>query len=226
MDDVELQPADRFEWERVVRRCVLPIPVKLVALTLATYANRDGTQVRPGVPRLAAVCGVSQATVRRHLDVVRGLGLVEKVRHGGGRDGKAAVFRLTIPSDLLERAQLLGPDEVSLPLPVSLDVPTELTTVSGVVDGPEPVYSAHDGERSSDSYSAQSEPLLRSSGASTALIQGEHLPRDQPLTHQEGRSPQVTTSPARGSPQTESHPHADRIAALRASIRTREDTPA
>lgn len=106
--------ADRFEWERIVRRIVAPKHVKFLALVLATYADTDGTRVRPGLKRLAAVTGDDERNVRRILRVIReDLGLLEMVSRGGGRGRieKAAVYRLAIPADLLERATLLDPDE-------------------------------------------------------------------------------------------------------------------
>ncbi|WP_157376133.1 hypothetical protein [Allokutzneria albata] len=58
-DEVELLPASRFEWERIIRRARLTKPVKLVALLLATYADPDGTRVRPGW----SCCAWTPATV-------------------------------------------------------------------------------------------------------------------------------------------------------------------
>lgn len=113
MTDLTVMPADRFEWERLVRRIVLPGPVKLLALILATYADPDGTRVRPGLGVLADVTGRDEKTVRRHLAVLLDLDLVHMVAKGGGRGGKgtASEFRLTVPTDLLDRATLLNPGE-------------------------------------------------------------------------------------------------------------------
>lgn len=115
-DDVSVlrHRCDRFEWERIVRRLVAPKHVKFLALVLATYADTNGTRVRPGNKRLAAVTGDEARNVRRILQVIRDeLGLLEQVSRGGGRGRSevAAVYRLTIPVDLLERATLLDPDE-------------------------------------------------------------------------------------------------------------------
>lgn len=116
-DDVQVVPTGRFEWERIVRRLTLPKPVKLLAMILASYADPDGTRVRPGNDVLADVTGDSEKNVRRLLTVLRGLDLVLLVARGGGRGGagKASEYRLTIPSDLLDRVDMLMPGERKSP---------------------------------------------------------------------------------------------------------------
>jgi hypothetical protein len=110
-------PMSRFEWERLIRRMVLAKPVKLVALVLATYADPDGTRVRPGVDVLADVTGDSARNVRRVVTMLRDLDLLTLVSRGGGRGGKgrAAEYRLTVPVDLLDRVELLTPGERQSP---------------------------------------------------------------------------------------------------------------
>jgi hypothetical protein len=108
------QPAGRFEWERILRRTVLPLRVKFLAFVLASYADADGSNVRPGIERLADVTGLGTATVKRSLKALRDeYGLLEQVRRGGGRGGTgaAAAYRLTIPEDLFDRVELLSPSE-------------------------------------------------------------------------------------------------------------------
>lgn len=106
----------RFEWERIVRRAALPRPAKLLALTLSTYADPDGSRVRPGNAALVAVTGYSPRSVGRILGELSGrFGLLELVARGGGRGGtgKTATYRLTVPTDLLDRIELLSPAEQS-----------------------------------------------------------------------------------------------------------------
>src|SRR5665647_636709 len=108
------EPAKRFEWERIIRRVYMDPSTKLVALVLATYANKDGTQVRPGRKRLAAVTCLSVRTVDRHLDELRSLNFLDRMAKGsntGTRD-LADVYRLTIPTDLLDITDLLPPSEI------------------------------------------------------------------------------------------------------------------
>lgn len=108
-----LMPIGRFDWERLVRRIVMPTGHKLIALILATWADPNGSRVRPGLGLLAASTGVSERTARRVLgSLARDWGLIDLVARGGGRNGKGktAEYRLTIPTDLLERLTLLGPD--------------------------------------------------------------------------------------------------------------------
>jgi hypothetical protein len=113
MPEVAVKPAERFEWERIVRRIVMPHPVKFVALVLATYADPDGSRVRPGNPVLADVTGMSVATIKRYLSRLRRMQLIALARRGGGRGGKGAAseYQLTIPADLLDTMILLSPGE-------------------------------------------------------------------------------------------------------------------
>lgn len=103
----------RYEWERVIRRCEMNPSVKLVALTIATYAARDGGSIYPGVTRLAAVTGLTDKTVRAGLKRLREIGLLTRTREGSrkGRQGLADEYALTIPVDLLTRIPMLTPDE-------------------------------------------------------------------------------------------------------------------
>ncbi len=182
-----IQPAGRFEWERIVRRCRIGGKVKLVGFTLAQYGDEKGRNIRPGVARLAAVCEMGESTVRRHVDTLLQLGLIERVSNGGGPTRQAAVYRLVIPADLLERVPMLDPDEIT-PLTVGSGVRlwiaprepvdnegnsaqsdersterdvSQLRSVSGVTPLSLAGNSAHPGERPPRSYQPR---------------QGNHLP--------------------------------------------------
>lgn len=108
-------PANRFDWERVIRRCRLSASCKQVALTVATYANADGTSAFPGNERLRLVTGLSDKSVRTNLGTLRSIGLLNRVYEGsramGGTRGRADEYELEIPHDLHRRIHLLGPDE-------------------------------------------------------------------------------------------------------------------
>jgi hypothetical protein len=112
--DDEIHFVGRYEWERVLRRCVLhPQPVKTVAAYLAQYANADGTNVRPGVDRLSAVSGLSERSVRSGLTVLRELCLITRTRVGSslGRQALTDEYRLSYPDDIYRRVHMLDPDE-------------------------------------------------------------------------------------------------------------------
>lgn len=109
--EAALQPCSRFEWERIVRRCILPLKLKAFAYTLAQYGNENGREIRPGNPRLMAVCGMSERSVERYFEQLRGLGLTRRVKRGGGPSKKADEYQLTVPEDLFARVEMLDPDE-------------------------------------------------------------------------------------------------------------------
>jgi hypothetical protein len=94
----------RFEWERLVRRCMFTGPsVKLLALLLATWANEDGSKIHPGLERLMAASGLSKGYVSTQLGKLEETGLIFKVHNGssyGRRGGLASVYQLTVPASL------------------------------------------------------------------------------------------------------------------------------
>ncbi|MBM9464645.1 hypothetical protein JL108_14405 [Aeromicrobium sp. YIM 150415] len=101
---------DRFTWERMLRRAPLPTPLRMLAMTLGTYADQDGTEVRPGDERVARVLRCDPRTIRRNRRRLVDMGLIERTSAQRVR-GRADVYRLTIPADFLEWPGLLGPDE-------------------------------------------------------------------------------------------------------------------
>lgn len=105
------RPVGRYEWESVLRRVSLPDDLMLAALLLGTYADPDGTRVRPGEPELAAALGKSKATARRRVSALQEMGFVRLVSRGGGRGpgARASVYRLTLPIDLLDRFEVRPP---------------------------------------------------------------------------------------------------------------------
>ncbi|TDD54549.1 hypothetical protein E1286_04990 [Nonomuraea terrae] len=120
-----LRPVDPFEWRRIVRRCRLGATTKHVASVLADYASPDGSDVRPGNDRLVAVTELGEKTVRRALDKLRTVGLILRVFEGSkqGRRALADEYRLTVPDDLSDRVEMLGPDERA-PVKVTGDKPS------------------------------------------------------------------------------------------------------
>jgi hypothetical protein len=221
-DAPAFQPVGRYDWERIVRRAVMPVRHKLVALVLATYADANGTRVRPGMDVLAAVTGQGESTVRRLVTDLRGsYGLLEVVTRGGGRKGrgKATEYRLVLPVDLLERIELLPPGDVARRASLSVvsdDSPLSQGSAQSE-DSPlsqESAQSDVDPVDNSDSplaiESAQSdvdEPIDRSENtvidrmtaqkARLSALQSERLPATTPTTtdQQPGPDPtQLTTA--------------------------------
>jgi len=180
---MELEPIGRYEWERLVRRAQLPKPVKLLALVLATYADPDGSRVRPGLPVLASVTGDSERNVRRILaHLVDDLGLLRQLARGGGRGGKgrASVYRLTIPVDLLDRLELLSPEDSP---PDWEDI--QVSGDSGVDNGVDNSVSA---DIQMSGQSGTENDFHRTSGATFGRLTGHSLPIDRtsgcpPTTH-------------------------------------------
>ncbi|MFE9099892.1 hypothetical protein [Actinomadura geliboluensis] len=138
-----IERTGRFEWERVIRRCRLGFyegrtkdpkrwvrhaAVQQVALVLATYADLDGTRVRPSIVLLARVCDLDERTVRVCVTRLRRLNLLEQVRPPrspgrAGGPGSPAEYRLTTPSDLLDRVAHLDPDGTHVVVPDGVDLP-------------------------------------------------------------------------------------------------------
>lgn len=109
----EVRPMDRFEWERIVRRVQMPKGTKYVAIMLATYADRDGTRVRPGVEGLALVMCVSEPTVKRGMSDLRKLGFIKLTKRGNRHTHQADTYRLTVPVNLLA-LPMLSPEETEI----------------------------------------------------------------------------------------------------------------
>lgn len=112
-EPAELMPIGRFDWERIIRRVRMHSSRREVALLLATWADPDGSRVRPGRETLATVLDKHPRTVTRILDDLRDWGFIQQTRRGGGRGGSGITseYQLTCPTDLLDgRFDVLGPD--------------------------------------------------------------------------------------------------------------------
>ncbi len=101
------------EWVNIVRRARLGRTVKLIALTLVTYADPDGTRVHPGVARLAVDCEVTYNVVKASLARLRDVGLIRLVQQAARR-GDSDLYHLVVREDLLEHVTVLSPAEVTL----------------------------------------------------------------------------------------------------------------
>lgn len=94
----------RDTWEQAVRDDAEVGGLLLgVLLTAATYGDRDGSSIRPGLATLARATGLGESTVRRHLTRAVELGWLRLVRRGHRLgDGQAftSEYRLALPSSL------------------------------------------------------------------------------------------------------------------------------
>lgn len=117
MESVDQRPGD---WLNMVRRMrfnglvpgVAGRILKCVAFELASYAEyENGSQVRPGLARIAVDCEIDYRTAKRCLAAIRDLGLIRLVR-SGARRGYSDVYQLAMPSDILDRLPVLTPAEM------------------------------------------------------------------------------------------------------------------
>lgn len=102
-----------FAWERIVLAGRISSTTKLVAFAMRTFADPDGTGVRPGTARLAVLCGLSDRCVVRARRELLGAGLLKLVRRGNRRRGHADEYRLILAEDLDERLTWLSPSEIT-----------------------------------------------------------------------------------------------------------------
>ncbi|MGH3190003.1 MAG: hypothetical protein ACRDOL_22610 [Streptosporangiaceae bacterium] len=109
----DLKPAAVNEWVPVWRRVIAEPSVKNVGLHAASYADPDGTNIFPGILRMANVTGLSERAVRDAFSFIRESGLMHRCSKGSaaGRRGFSDEYRLTIPLDIFARVQMLTPEE-------------------------------------------------------------------------------------------------------------------
>jgi hypothetical protein len=120
----------RFGTVKIAGKNITGARIKAVAGRMASYADGNGTRVRPGIARIAVDMEMDYGTARRAITCLRNLGLLDLVRAGGRRG--ADEFRLTLPVDLLERDDL----EVWSPSRHRLEVERVSGANRGLPDGP------------------------------------------------------------------------------------------
>lgn len=188
-------PVGRFEWERTIRRAVIKPPsVKFLGLMMATFASSDGSRVRPGRERLAAVMGTSLSVVDRGQKSLEELGFLDKVYkgHGAGRGragGFASEFQLSLPSDLLERIHMIDFEE-SQSSPVTSGSPSHASPVTSGTK--EPLVNP------AEPLSNLQEPLVNpAEPLSTSDTPPDHL--HHYIDHNKDQSESVTSGDAHAS---------------------------
>lgn len=125
MTDRELRPVGRFEWEQIILRARLSglitgnargtrggvsgAAFKAVALAWAAHADPDGGNIYPGDATIAVEAEVGLKVVKAVKAAMIELGLTERVQAGARRLRRHDVYRLTLPTDLLDRVEVLTP---------------------------------------------------------------------------------------------------------------------
>jgi len=82
------------KWNALVRRARIGRERKHAALTVSSYADKHGRDIKCGVARLAADCEVGYSTARRYLAWLRDVGWIELVKAGNHKKGLADEYRL------------------------------------------------------------------------------------------------------------------------------------
>lgn len=90
-----------YEWFRLWRYVVVQPSVKNVGFAVATFSNRRGHQVFPGIKRLMVVTGLSKPSVIDALATMRWLGFLYRVQSAqGSGNGRADEYQLCKPRSL------------------------------------------------------------------------------------------------------------------------------
>lgn len=97
-----LTAVDPREWTRAWLRVMAAPSVKATGFAAASFADyRTGASIRPGIPLLQKVTGLSDRPVREALRAMREWGLIWRYLEGSkaGRNGNEDEYRLTFPDD-------------------------------------------------------------------------------------------------------------------------------
>ena len=90
-----------YDWIRKWRYVIVQPSVKNVGLSIASFANKRGLQVFPGIKRLSAMTGHSRSTVIDALGTMRYLGFLWRRSSGqGSASGHADEYQLCLPRTL------------------------------------------------------------------------------------------------------------------------------
>jgi len=90
----------RNTWTRVIRGHIPELRDAAVALTIAGYANKQGSGARPGLRRLADDLRCSPRTITRALAWLIEAGWLTVTERGRRKLGEADTYRLTLPAPL------------------------------------------------------------------------------------------------------------------------------
>lgn len=100
---VELQPASRLEWTRLVPRIRMPDRLMLLAGWVAAFADRDGSGLQLDLPQFAACIDADEQAVLGMLAVLcEEYGLLQVVTT------EPVTHRLTLPADVYDRFEFVA----------------------------------------------------------------------------------------------------------------------
>jgi len=95
--DPQPEPLPPLQWYALARDLNRgDRDLRRLCLALASYANDEGRNVRPGLARLVDETTLSRATIKRRIDDLITAGFLRRVHEGDGR-GNASVYTLTVP---------------------------------------------------------------------------------------------------------------------------------
>lgn len=200
----------RFGKQTVNGKTISATLIKAVAERVAQYGNPDGTQVRPGVARIAVDLEAGHTAVRNAITVLVRVGLLRLVKPGTRRH--AAVYRLIIGANLIENVELWTPSRYSLEIERTSDKyrgrprNADSTGVSDQDETPTPQESAFepDDHQIADSSGSENPETPTPVGPETPTPQesatnhGPRVSTDQPETQDPVAD--VTVSRARDRP--------------------------
>jgi hypothetical protein len=172
------------KWNGLIRRARISRQLKHAALTVSSYADKHGRDVKCGVARLAADCDIGYSTARRYLAWLREVGLIELVHAGSYKRGLADEYRLII--DEAKHGHLDIPDGEEYRRIVDEVNSSNQSSQKGrrLRDQRSPKESANatdQRESSALTTASANDGYQRSFGTPSALIQGEPPPSNDHL---------------------------------------------
>lgn len=166
-----------------------------VLLVLAWYADPDGGNVRPSVPRITRETGLGERTVQRALRHLERLGFLTPERRSAG---KATAYRLTLhprqpDTPLIQTPVSLTPPPVTVtPLPPSERHP--ISTQSHVTEERAPAHARNGAGGASEGNGSAPLTPERKREILTALKAKLAAPEPEPRTRRQIRSTSQTES--------------------------------
>lgn len=170
------------EWLHYIARLKMPAGRKAVAVMLASFADVDGSNVRPAMAKLGAMAGLSEGKARAHVQALEALGWVVTKIPGGGRHNPT-VYRLTRPADISTVVFALDPDM------------RLIAGGAGYAALPAETLPETEGNPAADDAAAQTETLAETDGN-----------RPETLSESEGFEPVDNSGPDENPSVSESKP--------------------